>query len=186
MSTPKFKQAGVTEEAIRRFFDGLEVIEAKRELRIQPNAVDSKDAVRDDPTACVFSRACQRVYGSQAVLFFKTIAYVDLLGTRGKSKGKRRIERFTIGHAGRKFIRDFDAGKVTSPAGFVLLPPSQCATLVGVAQSKARLKKKSREAILVGQKRYGSKAKRKPRKASVSRIKGLRNGMGMVHFSPKD
>lgn len=158
---------------LKRWFEGLEVVEAEKELRIQPNAEDVKTAIRGDPRNCVFSRACQRMWGSRLVAFFGTVAYVDLLD----GAGKRRVERFMISANGSKELRAWDEGKRFTPKGFLLLPPPPSNTLAGKA--------KHREALLKGEStgHKGSTASRPVRPISLLRLTAFRNGVGMVHFS---
>lgn len=118
---------------VRKWFDGLPIVEAKHELRIQPNPQDIKNAKKGDPSNCVFSKACKRMWGSSKVIFFGKRAYVDLLD----AKGNRRIERFTISSAGQRMIKEFDAGKKIDPQGFVLLPPGKGNT-AEVLRARAR------------------------------------------------
>ena len=162
---------------LRRWFGNLEVIEAKAELRVQPNEEDIKNAIPNDPKNCVFSRACQRMWSSTAVVFFGTIAYVDLLD----KNGVRHVERFTISSEGKRFIRAFDAKKPIRPKGFVLLPPTASTT---IEARNARSKKDRRRAVLKG-KSTGSNARRPKRKPTGIRLSVFRNGTGMVQFPPK-
>src|SRR6188474_2774565 len=83
---------------LKQWFGNLPVVEAKRELRIQPSLRDIRGAVKQDPERCVFSRACRRQLGANTAVFFRTRAYVDLLD----EDGKRHIERFNISKDGTK------------------------------------------------------------------------------------
>lgn len=159
---------------LRKWFGDLEVIEAKRELRVQPNDDDIKNAVKHDPMNCVFSRACQRMWSSTAVVFFGTVAYVDLLD----SKGVRHVERFTISADGKRFIREFDAGKVTKPRGFVLLAPTKSQTAAAKTLRRKQLRS-ARKAVLKGKTTGALRPKRKP---TGIRLSVFRNGMGMAQF----
>lgn len=158
---------------LQKWFGNLQVIEAKTELRVQPNKADIECAVKADPRNCVFSKACQRMWGSTAVVFFGTVAYVDLLD----SNGVRHVERFMIGREGKKFIRDFDAGKKLLPKGFRLPPPTRTQTAAGQA-AKAR----RREALIKGRAISTNDAPRPKRKPTSIRLSVFRNGKGMVHF----
>jgi hypothetical protein len=166
--------------ALRKWFGDLEVVEAKKELRVQPNDNDIKESVANDPRNCVFSRACQRMWNSTVVVFFGTVAYVDLLD----AAGKRRVERFNISLAGQRFIREFDAGSPITPGGFVLLPPAPSMTIKEKRKNFKKYAAKRRRAILKG-KTTGAKtpgAKRPKRKPSGIRLSVFRNGTGMAQF----
>ena len=177
----KSKRGSAESAVLKRWFGELEVVEAKKELRVQPNEEDIISAVKNDPRQCVFSRACQRMWSSTAVVFFRTVAYVDLLD----SAGKRRLERFSISSAGQRMIRDFDAGKKIDPKGFVLLPPSASATTDRVLQYGKESKERKRQALMLGKSTSlsdNSKYHSKKRKPSLGRLSMMRNGGGMVHF----
>jgi hypothetical protein len=114
------------------------------------------------------------MWGSTAVVFFGTIAYVDLLD----KNGRRHVERFVISEEGKRFIRAFDAGKNIVPKGFLLRPPPPSHTAAKVsAVSKAF----RRKAVLKGSS-TGSDAKRPKRKPTGMRLSVFRNGMGMAQF----
>jgi len=167
-----------------RFFGNLPIVEAENELRIQPNKKDIKSAVRGDSSNCVFSRACQRLFGAKAVFFYRKVAYVDLLS----AQGNRQLERFIVPAAGERFIRDFDTGKNISAAGFILYPakPSQTLDRNRETGRKHQAKKKllRRQASLNGE-TIVTGALRPKRKGTVSKIDGYRDGRGMVHFPKK-
>jgi hypothetical protein len=162
--------------SLRKWFGDLEVIEARHDIRIQPNEEDIKNAVPNDPTQCVFSQACRRMWSSNAVVFFGTVAYVDLLDKHGV----RHVERFNISEQGKRFIREFDAGMTIAPKSFVLHAPSPRKTAAAINESIKEWKRK-RKAILKGR-AVGSKAKRPKRKPTGLRLSMFRNGMGMAQF----
>lgn len=170
----------VRDDALTRYFNGLRVVEATEALHIQPQRCDIETAERDDPANCAFSRACQRMYDSSVVLFFGTVAYVDLLDP----DGDRRVHRFRIDPRAQAFIKAFDAGDDVKPGGFRLTPPPPAATLAGIS---ARTKKRTvriRESLLKGEahepdQRFNHGGMRHP---NAKRIRNFRNGSGMVHF----
>jgi hypothetical protein len=184
MTKPKPRYAsdgiGAISNKIGKWFGDLEVVEAEKELRIQPNMADIKSAVKDDPLNCVFSRTCQRMWGSSAVVFFGTVAYVDLLD----KNGDRRLERFNISSAGQRLIRSFDAGDDIKESGFTLLPPSKRQTAASLRKAQAALKKKTRDAILKGSS-VPESAPRPRREPSIARLSKFRNGTGMAQFPPE-
>ena len=61
---------------LKRFFGNLPVVDAKENLRIFVNDDDVHGAKRRDPKNCVLARACCRLYGSNAVAFFRMTAYL--------------------------------------------------------------------------------------------------------------
>lgn len=182
-SRPKnggFESTRVRDAHLKRVFGDLEVVEATRELHIQPQRVDIETAERDDPANCALSRACQRMYDSSVVLFFGTVAYVDLLD----EDSTRKIYRFKIGPGARKFIQAFDAGEQVKPGGFRLSPPAPGETLDGVAEQRKKRTERRREALLRGEAhepdpRFRNEGMKRP---SLARFRNFRSGSGMVHF----
>lgn len=166
--------------ALKRVFGDLEVVEATAPLHLQPQRCDIDTAERDDPANCAFSRACQRMYGSSVVLFFGTVAYVDLLDEHGE----RKIFRFSIGQAARDFIKAFDAGEDVKPGGFRLSPPPPGETLDGIAKRRRSREARIRAALLKGEAyepdpKYRNAGMNRP---GAVRIRNFRSGSGMVHF----
>lgn len=105
---------------IEEQFGGLPVIEAKDPLRLQPIKSDVIGAVTKDPCNCVFARCAIRQFGATRVFFWKSVAYVDLVG----KDGIRRIERFIIKPAVRELIEKFDRGEpIEEGRAFILSPP---------------------------------------------------------------
>lgn len=165
---------------LKRYFENLEVVEASAPLHLQPQHCDIETAQRDDPTNCAFSRACQRMYGSRVVLFFGTVAYVDLLDENGEKK----IHRFVIDRKAQEFIKAFDAGEDVRPGGFRLSPPPPSSTLDGCATRSKKLKARIRSALLKGEAyepdpKFRNEGMKHP---NATRIRNFRTGTGMVHF----
>ena len=104
-----------------QFFGDLPVVEAKANLQVQPIAEDIENAVPGDPQNCAFAKACKRMYGSKGVLFFSTVAYIDLLD----GKGRRVAMRHTISelwHAAAKPVDDKRVRAITQQRRLALLP----------------------------------------------------------------
>ena len=154
-------------QQLQKYFGDLPIVEAKKELRIQPNAKDIKAAVRGDAEQCVFSRACKRMWNSERVAFFGTKAYVELLD----KNGNKRIERFVISNEGRKMIKDFDKGKKIDPAGFVLKPPSPSNTAAYfLVKARERYAKKGQNP------KDGTRPKRPPSSARFAKFASAHAG----------
>jgi hypothetical protein len=175
-----FKSTQVRDAELRRVFGDMEVVEATEALHIQPRPRDIKTAKRDDPANCAFSRACQRMYDSSVVLFFRTVAYVDLLDEHSV----RKIYRFRIDRPAQEFIKAFDAGEDVGPGGFRLSPPPPGMTLNGAAEQRKKRTERRREAALKGEAyepdpRYRHAGMNRP---TAARFRNFRTGAGMVHF----
>lgn len=115
-----FKPRGVIHKKLRAAFGALEVVEATMPLRLQPMPCDVEGATVKDPTNCVFARTAHRQYGATMVIFWKSVAYVDLVG----ADGVRRVERFIVPAATLDLIEKFDRGEPFAEGrAFELLPP---------------------------------------------------------------
>jgi hypothetical protein len=169
-------------DEIKRHWGDVQVVDARKDLRvfIQPSDVES--ASPKDPGCCVFAQACRRQFAATKVLFWRSVAYVELPGP----DGTRRVERFGLSPEMRDLIENFDRGNsVTELAGFELkaLRPSER------FEAKANRMKKygftRKEALLKG---TASPAKRgiqgqgRYSKPAVVVDLEIRNGTGRVHF----
>lgn len=170
-----------TRVALKRWFGDLEVVEASRDLHVQPKEEDAINGIRKDPSQCMFSKACQRMYDSTVVLFFGTVAYVDLLD----EDGIRRVNRFMIDSPAQAVINAYDKGKKVNGAGFKLRAPRETETV----DNKNQRNKERRESILKGERpRLLSGRKEKSQSSPnpwPARMDFFRNGSGRVHFSEK-
>lgn len=119
-------------------FGGLEVVDAREPLRIQPMECDVHGATVKDPTNCVFARAARRQYGALKVLFWKSTAYVDLVS----EDGVRRVHRYLVSAPMYELLAAFDRGEPIEPGrAFILRPPTANERLPALrARSKERNK----------------------------------------------
>jgi hypothetical protein len=152
-----------------RMFEGIPVVEAKKELRVFINSDDIKTAIRKDPAHCAFSNACRRLFGSHSVVFFRTVAYVEL----PDGKGSTRIERFALTKETKRLIIKFDRTGKASTDGYVLIPPS-----IGFTMDYRRK---------IGQEYSASGRRREVIAARTHHVKkkeptDLRSGKGIVQF----
>jgi hypothetical protein len=152
----------------RRFFNGIPIVDAKKELRVFINATDIKEAVRKDPAHCAFSNACRRLFGSHSVVFFRTLAYVEL-----PHNGKIRIERFLLPETEKRKIAAFDRRGIVSKDGYFLRPPTKSTSLDGnLSADKAYRDSGGKRAA--EEARAGRPVKKEPT--------GIRSGKGVVQF----
>lgn len=173
------------DEAIARMWGGLPVVDAKAELYVVVAEEDSAAAVQGDPTECAFAQACRRMYQSQAVMFYTTVAYVDL----PDEKGKRKVFRFCMPAGARRLIERFDRTGEAPPGGFRLIAPKPSITFEGKARKNQVQRKRRREALLQGIKlptRPKAGTRTEPLTINGGKdgtLEGVRNGTGMVHFT---
>ena len=175
MSSKKGPTRGNANDAagqeIRRLWGDAEIHDAKKDLRVFIAPEDVAGASRKDPAYCVFAQACRRTFHATKVLFFRSVAYVEL----PDSKGKRHVERFVMGEGMRPLIESFDRGKGVIPeGGFVLKAPTPGHRL-------DRLRMKSREQNL---RHPGSHRKPKGTAAPARRAPGPGQGKGKFRDGP--
>lgn len=108
------------------FGKDIEIRDATFPLRLQPTPDDKEGADPHDPSNCFFVHTVRRMYGSQVVIFWKHIAYVDMVD----SDGIRRVYRFLVTKDGTVRLSKFDHGEPFPLGSAVTLqPPSKAQTL---------------------------------------------------------
>lgn len=93
-------------DEIKRHWGDVEVIDAEKDLRVFIQPQDLRSAKAKDPGCCVFAQACKRQFAASKVLFWRSVAYVELPGP----DGRRRVERFYLSSEMRDLIENFDKG----------------------------------------------------------------------------
>jgi hypothetical protein len=156
------------ESYLQRTFGDLPVVDATDDLRVPITASALGRSKRKDPEHCMFAEACRDVLKSSAAVFFKTTAYVDVVG----KDGVRRVERFTLTPEMRDLIERFDRGlKVKADdAWLVLKAPTLGRSLEYTRKKNKALRRAKRLGTYVakGPERAGQKATRsKPRDLEV-------------------
>lgn len=166
-------------EELRREWGDVPVIDAMKDLRVFVMPEDVAAATRKDPGFCVFAQACRRSYGSTKVMFWRTVAYVEL----PNAEGGIRVERFMLGDGVQALIRRFDEGKGVIPkAGFVLHAPPRGRKLDHARRAKSKRVKALRERRKI----LGLAAVPRDtafRDKKVVLDMAVRSGVGAVHFS---
>lgn len=176
-------------EEIKRHWGQIEVVDAANNLRVFIQPEDVKSATAKDPGCCVFAQACKRQFAATKVLFWRSVAYVELPGP----DGKRRVERFQLSSKMRALIENFDRGQpVETCAGFELRRPNAAQTLDGQAARNRAWEAKRKEALLKGTAnghrritagvKKGSQGEGKYSKPAIVIDLEIRNGTGRVQF----
>jgi hypothetical protein len=178
---------------IDRYFQGLPVEDATAAIYVVANVSDVEGAVRGDPHLCALSRACARLYDSTAVLFFRSVAYIDMLN----DDGKRVLRRFRVESPVRRKIAEFDRTGDFPPGGFRLTPPPPSRVLGGAHNARRRQRRRARfldgEAIprspvtATLSEAAQSSPKAPPKEHGGQHhplaLEGVRSGTGLVHFT---
>jgi hypothetical protein len=108
------------------FGEDVEIVDAKFPLRIQPSPDDLVGAEPKNPGNCALVHTVRRQHGAQMAIFWKNVAYVDMID----ADGVRRVFRFKVTKAARKLITDFDHGEPFEIGRAILLEaPSKNQTL---------------------------------------------------------
>lgn len=168
---------------IKRLWGDAPVTDATADLRVFIKPEDVEGAVRQDPSCCVFARACKRLFGSTKVLFFRSVAYVEL----HTESGDVRVERFMMPETMRHLVETFDRGEGVIPqGGFLLKKPRKSETLDS-ASTKRKVRKMraaagSKSSIL-GE-RVGGESPQWSTSKPIFADLTVRNGSGAVHFPP--
>jgi hypothetical protein len=169
-------------EEINRHWGDVEVVDAKKDLRVFIKPEDVKAAKVKDPGACIFAQACKRQFAATKVLFWRSVAYVELPGP----DGKRRVERFQLSPQMRDLIESFDKGKdVKDFAGFELKATVNSRSFAGQLKKNRARRERQRQALLNGvatNRRNGAQGVGKFSKPAIAVDLEVRDGKGRVQF----
>lgn len=120
MSEATFKTSNEVKKYLTDTFGPDIVIrDAKEELRIQPIPEDAVNADPKDSFNCFFVHSVKRMYGSTVVIFWKTIAYLDLVDP----DGVRRVYRYACNADVMKRTAAFDRGEPFPRGSAIILKP---------------------------------------------------------------
>ena len=167
---------------VRSIFGDLEIVEAKTDFVVYVTADEQENSERGNPNKCMFSNACKRAFGSKGVLFYPTVAYVDMIDPADFSQ--RIVMRFTLPRATRNRLENFDLGVGDAKeAAFVLKAVPKTRTLSYMAKDARR---RTRRKLIqetspeVAERRKAAAAKGRATKEFTSLI-GVRSGTGQIH-----
>lgn len=169
-----------------RIFMGMPVRDAEQSILVQPIREDIDKAVRGDPENCAYARCVKRMLKSSVVFVYHTVAYIEVLD----SKGERVLERYFIKNGTRDYLETFDGGSSkVEPAGFSLKAPPISQTLDYKAAIRkrqvraglyARWQDNRKEKLLI-EKKTGKKLIRR-RVIAKRTVGSFRDGTGCVKF----
>lgn len=162
-----------------RIFMGMPVRDATQSILVQPTAEDIAQGIKGDPEHCAFAQCVRRMLKSSTVFVYHTVAYVEVLG----SKGERVLERYVIRAGAKEYLEDYDAKDKVKPAGFKLKAPEYSQTLDYKASLIRHYKRDGSYARWEAARkaRNGKKATRKRIEAKRT-IGPFRDGTGCVRF----
>jgi hypothetical protein len=181
---------GAQTELLKRVFSGMEIIDAKGTIHLMVTDNDKIGAIPHDLENCVFAKTCKRLFNSRAMVFMRTIAYVDL----EDEDGIRKVHRFRMGSRMEQAVAEYDRtdGEIFRPGTYLLRAPSPSVTLNHLrARSKNRRsdpvkRKRERKAAQIQRKSIiNSTAKIKAKSKNKAGVPGprgiIRLGTGLVH-----
>jgi len=187
---PKTKAKAVSRktkqmEEIRRHWGDVEVIDAQKDLRVFIQPEDVGSATAKDPGCCVFAQACKRQFAATKVLFWRSVAYVEL----PSADGKRRVERFALSSEMRDLIENFDRGHSVLPvAGFELKKLQPSKTFAARLRNNRASRERRRKALLNGTRnvsKRGMQGDPQYSKPAIVIDLEVRSGRGRVQFKNK-
>lgn len=171
------RNKGVQGEIFERYFEGLPVRDASIPTRVNVLPEDFDPDARKEPAHCLLANACRRAFGSKAVVFFRTVAYVELV----EEDGERVVERFNLPQTTRNIVASYDKGEDVPTDGrlVTLEPPSPGKSLEHMRKAKRAQRKGE----------YKSEANRaRARKAAKTRAEqepiDVRDGGGQWQMVP--
>jgi hypothetical protein len=160
--------------------EDLEIVEARSDFVVYVTAEEQETSVRGDPNNCMFSNACKRAFGSKGVLFYPSVAYVDMIDPRNPTR--RIIMRFILPPETRARLEDFDRaqGEIRE-ATFILkaVPKSQTLRAQAIRGRKRHRLLTSGRREVSPTRSAGSKKAHETRKKNM--LMGVRSGVGQIH-----
>lgn len=169
---------------IRRVWGEIEVVDSDKDLRVFIRPEDVLSATPKDPGCCVFAQACKRQFAATKVLFWRSVAYVELPGPDGTP----RVERFSLSPQMRSLIENFDKGNpIPNVAGFELKKPRQWQTFQSQSRKQRAYQQRRKVALLNGSyKKKGRRGEGADHHAPAVLVDlRVRRGSGRVTFRKK-
>lgn len=146
----------------------LKLVDATEDLKIEVTEDDIKRGKPHDLGGCAFALACKEKFDSRKVQFMHHRAYLDLPTEYDSSTRTvlRRVERYTLPTATRRFVERFDQGKKVSAGLYLLRAPAVSQRLDTIQKRRKNMK---------------PSGKPHPRKTVKVRASGfIRSGTGVV------
>ena len=161
---------------VRKILGEYPIVEATADILIYVSAGDARDAVPGDPHNCIFAKACQRSYGSRGVLFFPTVAYIDM----PDETGQRVIFRARVKEKTRQAIEALDLLGERYEGTFRLyaIPPSE--TIAIRRQRDRRRRRRLAQGTHTPNPNIQEATRKQRSRRKFSKHLGLRDGAGAV------
>ena len=171
MRTVDFK--GREAPDLRSAFGDLPLVEATDSMIVYVSKTERDDSTRGDPRNCMFSQACKRAFGSKAVLFYPTVAYVDLVD----EDGRRVVMRFRVTPKARAAIEKFDQDENPEVEGTFRLAAMPKTQQLKVQAQRARVRnRKIKSGELQVSERRSDGARKAARTRRDRALMGMRVG----------
>lgn len=167
-------------DTIKRIWGDLEVVDATDILRLSVMTNDIVTGQRKVPGCCGMANAAKRSFGSTKVLFYRSVAYIEM----ADEDGNRRVERYTLSTGAKNFIAAFDKGEEVTTGTYTFTPPRPSERLFSTSKkARNKINREKREAAILAGTHVPSRYKPKQKTAPVEADSVLvRNGKGKVSF----
>jgi hypothetical protein len=164
--------------AVRNIFGDLPIVEAKADFVVYVSADEHQTGVRGDPNNCMFSQACKRAFGSKGVLFFPTVAYVDMLDPDDSSR--RIVMRFVLPIKTREKLEAFDMDadeRIESTFILKAVPKTRQLAHMKKYAAQHKIRAEVSDEVIAARKVAAAKGQKTRRD---KRLMGVRSGTGQV------
>jgi len=170
-------------ELLRRAYGtDLEIVDSDFNLPVMVEKRDTIGAIPLDAKNCAFSKTCQRMYHATMVLFFSTVAYIDLPDENGVVK----IYRFMLATKANNAVSVYDKTHDFQPGIYLLKAPPRHKQLETQRRTSMRRRKNpaERRKKMLYQRKRAARIKAKAYVVKTRTRAGVpgmvRNGSGLV------
>jgi hypothetical protein len=166
---------------VRKLMGDLPIVEAKEDFIVYVTTSDQEKGVPGDPNNCMFSLACKRAFGSRGVLFFPTVAYVDMIDP--DDQNRRIIMRFRLPTETRTRLEQFDKETQGARAGFheATFRLRKVTKSYRLGARKTRQRNDRRRKNHTPDPVLSARAKKSAETRRNRRLMGVRSGVGLIH-----
>jgi hypothetical protein len=181
VTTDASKDVGGREiKEVRKILGEYPVIDSTADMVVYVNLQDQEFGVPGDPHNCMFSRACKRAFGSHGVLFYPTVAYVDMLNP--KDQNERVVFRFQLPKETRERLERFEWDRSHAvEASFLLKAVSKSNRLTARRASQRKRDGELKDGKRAVDPRRSAAAKEGARRRrEEQRLLGIRSGTSQV------
>jgi hypothetical protein len=166
-------------ELLKRVFAGMELKDATANMYLHAIDEDKVGAIPHDLRNCVFSKSCKRMFGSEAGVFLKDLAYVDM----EDEDGVRRVLRFEMSEKMKRAVIKYDEtdGREFEPGIYLLRAPPRSKNL----DVRRQHSKNRRTDPKIRKKIHASGKRRRAQIKSTGRVKTIEDARPIGVIQPR-